>query len=504
MTIEGAVIMRKKPSLAAGASILIIGMIMLISNSMAYCSICERGTENWIGSAESFLNDSSTVQTVSGQSTTPLAIAATAPQSVGPDLQRGAGLEEVLIPVSSIAKAVSSSTRAGRYGYDVVMDVSPEANEIIKGAISLPYDKFINNGSLRSVSEVAKILGDAGISEHSSVLIYGQCLPCGVNSAYVYWVMKYLGHEKVKILDGGIDDWVAAKLPTATTPSVLQKTNYTPKINPGLLATYDYVLNGNVQIIDARSFQDYGLGYIQNARNIKARNIPYDQVMDNGRFKSQADLSDLFFGIDRAKPVVVYSNTGTQAGSVWFALESLGYSASLYSWQNWVENQPRLNLEIVDIRADPNPATTGSQVKITALFGTAKKVVGTSSAAAVDANKTILKTKGCATCGFGSPQGFANINTSSGVAQLGNSGQNAASQSGVFSCVANVIDTKGSVVGRAIMKQMAGDWYSGIWNANVEAGNYSVNIAVSASRMTKTFEDALKIAIVGVKGYQQV
>jgi thiosulfate/3-mercaptopyruvate sulfurtransferase len=177
----------------------------------------------------------------------------------------------------------------------------------------------------------------------------------------------------------------------------------------------------------------------------------------------------------------------------------LGYNAALYSWQDWLANQPR-PIVLEDIRADPNPATTGSPVKITALFGEAKKIANTGSNTTGNAtNHTILTTKGCVTCGFGSPQGFANINKSSGVAQLGNSGQATAPQAGGFTCAATIKDSAGSIVGRVSMKQIAGDEYSGIWNANVGPGAYQATIVVSASGITKTFDNALEIKVIGVE-----
>jgi thiosulfate/3-mercaptopyruvate sulfurtransferase len=164
-------------------------------------------------------------------------------------------------------------------------------------------------------------------------------------------------------------------------------------------------------------------------------------------------------------------------------------------------NQPRLNIVLEDIHAEPNPATQGSRVKITALFGETKKIVNPSSNASGNAtNRTILTIKGCVTCGFGSPQGFANINKSSGVAQLGNSGQMAAtSQAGSFTCAATVKDSKGSNVGRVSMKQIAGDEYSGIWNANVGPGSYKATIVVSSSGITKSFDNVLEIKIEGTE-----
>jgi thiosulfate/3-mercaptopyruvate sulfurtransferase len=469
---------------------LLVIMAILISNSLAYCSICAAlKADSWPNSAQSFLNGSSTVQALSDQSTGQK-VATSYPNSKKVDPPQSSSFQQDLAPISSFSP---TGANLSLFGYDVILDVSPEATEYIQGAISIPYARFMNNGSLKPVSEVARVLGDAGISERDSVLVYGQCLPCGVNSAYVYWILKYLGHDNAKILDGGIEDWVAAKLPTETVPKILPKVTYTPNLNPGLLATYDYVKNGRVQIVDARSFQEFGLGYIP-----KALNIPYDQVMYNRQLKNAVELRDLFSSIDKTLPVVVYSDTGAQAGSVWFALETLGYNASLYSWQDWMANQPGLP-QLEDIRADPNPATQGSPVKITALFGGAKKITSTSSTATGNAtNKTVLTIKGCATCGFGSPQGFANINKSSGVAQLGNSVQTTtSSQAGSFTCAATVMDSTGTNVGRVAMKQIGSDEYSGIWNANVGPGSYLVALVVSASGITKTFNNVLEIKIVG-------
>jgi thiosulfate/3-mercaptopyruvate sulfurtransferase len=458
-------------------------MAVLTSNSMAECAAC-KATEDWSKSAASFLNSNTTEQTGS--------ILNTAQQSRANDFdsneiaaQRSSSFQEMLAPISS---SISS--------YDVILDVSPQAKEYIQGAIGIPYDNFLSgDGSMKPASEVAKILGGAGISAQDSILVYGRCLPCGTNvltTPYIYWILKYLGHDKVKMLDGSIDDWVASKLATQTMPRVRPKTNYTPKLRPELLATYDYVKNGQIQIVDARTFQDYGMGYIPGALN-----IPYDQVLSNGRMKSEAELDDLFTSknLNKIKPVVVYTNAGTQASIVWFALELMGYDARLYSWNDWVDHQPHLDIELEDIRADPNPATPGSPIKITALFGEAKKKVATVQiASSNETNQTVLTTKGCVTCGFGSPQGFANINKSSGVAQLGNSGI-PKSQGEAFTCTATIKDFAGKDVGKVNMKRVSGDQYSGIWNANVGQGIYRATIVASAAGATKTFYNVLEIKI---------
>ena len=49
---------------------------------------------------------------------------------------------------------------------DVVLDISPSATRYIEGAVNINYEGFIGEGGqLKSVSEMAKLLGEAGISQ---------------------------------------------------------------------------------------------------------------------------------------------------------------------------------------------------------------------------------------------------------------------------------------------------------------------------------------------------
>ena len=106
-----------------------------------------------------------------------------------------------------------SSARAGKFAEalvpprgvspdDIVLDISPSATRYIEGAVNIDYDGFLGeSGQLKPVSEMAKLLGDAGISRNDSLVIAGECLPCGGGPSpaiFTYWLLKYLGHEKVK------------------------------------------------------------------------------------------------------------------------------------------------------------------------------------------------------------------------------------------------------------------------------------------------------------------
>ncbi len=465
--------------------------------------------------------------------------------------QRSGSFGQKLVPVSADLDA------------NVVVDISPNATEYIPGAISINYEDFLGTDKrLKSVAEISRMLGDAGISQADSVIIYGECQPCGGGpsaATYVYWIMKYLGHENVRMLDGGIDDWVAAKRPTETSPSVIPQKSYTATIKPELLATYEYVKSGNAQIVDARSLDEFGVESIPGAVN-----IPYEDVLDEKRIKDEADLKKLFSGLSKDKPVVVYTETGVKATMVWFALDLLGFDARVYSWQDWVANQPRLNISLKEAKANPNPANIGSVVTITAIFqeqtgqeqakqeeagqeqvkqeqtgdgqteqlpvaeeieeASSNAAGATSFAGVTDAanttdatdavnatdiadiaNETILTIKGCATCGFGSPQGFADISSGSGFVQIGSKGSaKASSSNNGFTCTARITSPSGAEVDKVIMKRVSGDEFAGIWNANVAAGTYDMTIIASAGDITKTFPYALEIEVAGSSKYKNL
>lgn len=223
-------------------------------------------------------------------------------------------------------------------GSAILLDISENATQHITGSIAIPYTQFLINGTyLRSEEEMTKLLGDAGISQGDSVIIYGECMPCGGGpspATFVYWIMRSLGQENVRVLDGTVNDWASAGKPTAAETAILPAKIYTPQVNPDFSADYNLVKSGTVQIVDARDMQDFGAGSIPGAIP-----IPYENVIINSKIRDETRLDRVFAFLDKNQPVVVYTNTGVKASVVWFALTLQGYDAKLYSYANYWDNQ---------------------------------------------------------------------------------------------------------------------------------------------------------------------
>jgi thiosulfate/3-mercaptopyruvate sulfurtransferase len=252
-------------------------------------------------------------------------------KSIAP-LERSPEFKQMLVPISD----VSSS--------DLLLDISENSARHIQSSIAIPYDDFLRDGKFVSVPEITEILGGAGISRNDSIVIYGECMPCGGGPApatFVYFMMKVLGHEKVRVLDGTIEDWASAGLPTASQSVIRPSVIYTPIFATDPMASYDYVKSGKARIVDARSFREFNHSSIPGAIN-----IPSDSVVFNGTIKDEIDLKEVFANLTKDEPVVVFTSTGIKASVVWFSLKMLGYNAKLYSWQDWLANQANEGISV--------------------------------------------------------------------------------------------------------------------------------------------------------------
>ena len=222
----------------------------------------------------------------------------------------------------------------------IYLDISEDATEHIPGSIAIPYDEFLNGTTVRSEAELDALLGDAGISRDDAVIIYGECMPCGGGPApatFIYWILRSLGHENVRVLDGTVKDWTSSGRPTAADTAILPAKTYTSSVTSDFAADYDYVNSGSAQIVDARTISEFGNSSIPGAIN-----IPYESVILNDKLRDESRLKRVFAILNEEQPVVVYTNTGLKASVVWFALTMLGYDAKLYSYENYWTNQELL------------------------------------------------------------------------------------------------------------------------------------------------------------------
>lgn len=236
---------------------------------------------------------------------------------------------------------------------------------VIPGAVHLPWSEFrINRPSQRlasvfvGVDEAQSILGRHGITPRDTVVLYDSVArDGGATASYLFWVLDLLGHENKKILEQGIDGWQEAGFDVAAEarvpdPLLYQAPPGKMRVDTQINGTFVYSRLGDpfYQIIDVRSKGEYlggkgtkgldgtplKLGHIPTAVNINYTAAWTDP--DRKSVKTYGALQDLYRGIDPARGVIVYCNSGRRSSFSYFILRLMGFE-QVYtyeaSWKEW-------------------------------------------------------------------------------------------------------------------------------------------------------------------------
>lgn len=191
----------------------------------------------------------------------------------------------------------------------------------------------------------------SGVSDRSDVVVYDA--GGGISAARAWWLLRYFGHRRVQLLDGGVAAWTASGRPlTDVVPSPSPGT-FTAR--PGGMPVIDVEaaarLAGHGVLLDARAPERYRgdsepidpvAGHIPGARNAPT----LGNLGPDGRFREAEELRARFAALGAtgaAQPVAAYCGSGVTAAHEVLALELAGISAALYpgSWSEWVSDPAR-------------------------------------------------------------------------------------------------------------------------------------------------------------------
>lgn len=253
-----------------------------------------------------------------------------------------------------------------------VIDIRPEpdyAKNHIPGAVSAPYAAWRgpanNPGKLPEVTTLAKLVQQLGLDRdtHAVVVSTGDTTTDFGAAARVYWTLKYLGLERLSVLNGGMQAWSAAELPlTQDRPQVAAST-YEPALNLDILATQSDVLaqidNPKARLVDARPTAFFEgktkaptastPGTIRNAVNI-AHSVWFkpDSTEIVSAEEARRIAAERF--PELVDDTIAFCNTGHWAATDWFALSELAglpnvrmYPESLADWTNTAQALPMDN-----------------------------------------------------------------------------------------------------------------------------------------------------------------
>jgi thiosulfate/3-mercaptopyruvate sulfurtransferase len=199
-----------------------------------------------------------------------------------------------------------------------------------------PRREYVNQAGLN------KLLRQAGVGPDTTVVLYG-----GNNNwfaAYAYWLLRYLGFDDVKLLDGGRKKWELESRELVLDVPTYKATKFkvTNKVRKEFRALRNAVLRkvGKTQFVDVRSPEEYRGELLAPAHLPQeqaqvpghipgAANVPWSKAAnEDGTFKSADELKALYegAGITPDREVVAYCRIGERSAHTWFVLrELLGY-----------------------------------------------------------------------------------------------------------------------------------------------------------------------------------
>jgi len=225
------------------------------------------------------------------------------------------------------------------------------------GAIGFNWETDLQDQVERDVlskEAFAETMGAAGISEDSTVVLYGD--NANWFAAYTYWQFKYYGHDDVRLLDGGRDYWVENDYPLTDEEPDFSAVEYEASGPRESIRAYredvENAIERGLPLVDVRSPEEFsgevlappGLqetaqrgGHIPGASNISWAAV----TNDDGRFKTADEIKELYGaeGIDGDETTVAYCRIGERSSVAWFALHELaGYDDAINydgSWTEW-------------------------------------------------------------------------------------------------------------------------------------------------------------------------
>jgi thiosulfate/3-mercaptopyruvate sulfurtransferase len=191
----------------------------------------------------------------------------------------------------------------------------------------------------------------AGVSNQKPVVVYDDA--SAMAAARAWWLLRYYGHPRVAVLDGGLAAWVAAGHPIDGHEPDPAPGDF--EAHPGAMPLLDAAGAGSLParggvLLDARAPERFAgetepidpvAGHVPGARNFPSTG----NVDSRGRFLATEALRDGFAEVGVADGVEVgaYCGSGVVAAHELLALELAGFHGALYvgSWSDWITDPAR-------------------------------------------------------------------------------------------------------------------------------------------------------------------
>lgn len=228
----------------------------------------------------------------------------------------------------------------------------------IPGAVYIDWTKDIVNladpveAQIATPEHFAEAMARVGIGDQHLVVAY-DTHPASQFATRLWWALRYYGHNRVVVLNGGLPKWQRENRPLTSSMPDYARATFTPAVQSQLRATAEDVLSfidqQGIKLVDARDVGQYSGSVVRGEGRPGhipgAINIPREELIAaDGTFRSNEALQKVF-ATSQLTPderIVAYCNGGVAATSVLFSLALLGYpQLTNYdgSWNEWGARQ---------------------------------------------------------------------------------------------------------------------------------------------------------------------
>jgi thiosulfate/3-mercaptopyruvate sulfurtransferase len=246
-----------------------------------------------------------------------------------------------------------SDPGAGRRAYEA-SHIERARYAHLNDDLSSPVTPRSGRHPLPDPQRLAAELGKWGIDNSKQVIAYDDSF--GAMASRLWWLLRWLGHDTVALLDGGLPRWQREGRPVTKDLPVVTPATFTPRVRDDMWVDANTVAKAVKQndwlVMDARAEERFN-GEVEMLDPIAghipgAINLPFeDNLHVSGRFSSPQELRELYEGlIENVRPeqVIQMCGSGVTACHNILAMEHAGLpGARLYagSWSEWIRDPAR-------------------------------------------------------------------------------------------------------------------------------------------------------------------
>jgi thiosulfate/3-mercaptopyruvate sulfurtransferase len=233
-----------------------------------------------------------------------------------------------------------------------VLNAAPETPAYIPGSLRFDFDDVLcaHNTPLPHMLPSPEFFTDEmqkfGVNHDSAIVVYDKL---GIfSSPRAWWMFRAMGHNQVAVLDGGLPAWIQAGYETVSTLATPKARGDFASLPQGGLfvdskSVVQALADSTVSVIDARSAGRFKGQEKEPRAGLRgghmpgAVNVPYTDVLENGRMSARSNLQKIFAQY-KEKKMIFSCGSGVTACVLALAAEQAGYKdLAVYdgSWSEW-------------------------------------------------------------------------------------------------------------------------------------------------------------------------